>query len=201
MADGQFDAYMYFNASAKGNRLSGVKMGGETSDKYLTGKFKPAPIELASFSFGFSIDPTWIKKEQFARNNMVPRPRFDQLTITKTVDTSSPGFFQSLCLAGVHNEAVILQRRGGGDKATGGDIFLSFALKHVVVTKVEWDSGEKATPTETVTMKFDGIEIEYQPQESSGGHSKGKAKSASWTVAPDSDGDEDLGLSSLFDGG
>lgn len=201
MAGSQFDAYLYFNASAKGNRLTGVKMAGETTDKYLTGKYKPTPIELTSFTFGFSVDPGWIKKEQVAKNNMVPRPSFDELVITKAVDTSSAGFFQSLCLAGVHNEAVILQRRGGGDKATGGDIFLSIGLKHVVVTKVEWDSGAGPTPSETVTMKFDGIEIEYQPQESSGGHSKSKQKKASWTVAPDSDGDEDLGLSSLFDGG
>jgi type VI protein secretion system component Hcp len=191
----KLDAYLFFNAQAKGRRVSDLRMAGETKDKQINSLFTPAPIELLSYKLDFSIDPRWIKKEQQQKNNMVPVPRFGELEITKQVDTASPGMFLSLCNAGLHNEVKLVQRRSGGSLTTAGEIFIAMAFKHVVVVHVDWGVGENGVPIETARMKFDTIEIEYLPQESSGGHSASKKKKASWTLGDD---DSDMGLDALF---
>ncbi len=194
----KLDAFLYFNAQAKGRRISDLRMAGETTDKQINTLFTPAPIELLTYKLDFSIDPRWIKKEQQQKNNLVPVPRFGELEITKHVDLASPGMFLSLCNAGMHNEVKLVQRRSGGSLTTAGEIFLAMAFKHVVVTHLDWGVGEGATPVETVRMKFDTIEIEYLPQESSGGHSTSKKKKAAWTLGDD---DSDMGLDALFSEG
>jgi type VI protein secretion system component Hcp len=194
----KLDAFLFFNAQAKGRRVSDLRMTGETADKQINSLFSSTPIELLSYKLDFSIDPRWIKKEQQQKNNLVPVPRFGELEITKQMDTASPGLFLSLCNAGLHNEVKLVQRRSGGSLKTPGEIFIAMAFKHVVVTHVDWGVGETATPVETVKMKFDTIEIEYLPQESSGGHSTSKKKKAAWTLGDD---DSDMGLDALFSEG
>jgi type VI secretion system secreted protein Hcp len=88
---------------------------------------------------------------------------FSDLSFTHKIDKASPVLMKA-CATGVHiKEATITHRKAG----KGQQEFLIFKMNDVIVTSVQdGDSGDDLT--ESVSMAFAKIDLEYKPQKRDG---------------------------------
>lgn len=96
------------------------------------------------------------------------------LSITKTLDKSTPNLMMA-CSTGKHYpEARLVVRKAGGASAVE---YLVITLKEVMVTSYE--TGGVTTSdvlSEEVSLNFAKVEVSYQPQKSDGGKDGGALK-------------------------
>ncbi|HZS84163.1 MAG TPA: type VI secretion system tube protein Hcp [Stellaceae bacterium] len=213
------DAFLYFKKNKAGDT---VAIEGETTDLALVPSSKGSagsgkddgasagidrkeaiagsPIELQSYQLGLSIEALWpyqLKKAKAAAGksgnaNWLPKPKLNNFTFSKAVDSGTPGLFQALCTNATYDEVCLIQRRAGGTIAAAGHVFLKITFGQVVVTNMDWTTGgAEAPPLETVQLSYRSMKIEYWPQKHTGGR-ENAAKSAEFAL-PDgsSDGGED----------
>lgn len=87
---------------------------------------------------------------------------FKEFSIVHSIDKASPSLLAA-CATGTHlKEATITQRKAG----KGQQEFLIFKMNDVIVTGVTEVSG--APDSETVTLTFAKIDVEYKPQKADG---------------------------------
>jgi type VI secretion system secreted protein Hcp len=88
---------------------------------------------------------------------------FHDLSFTHKIDKASPVLMKA-CATGVHiKEATITHRKAGKSQQE----FLIFKMNDVIVTSVQdGDSGDDQT--ESVSMAFAKIDLEYRPQKPDG---------------------------------
>jgi type VI secretion system secreted protein Hcp len=87
---------------------------------------------------------------------------FKEFSIVHSIDKASPVLLAA-CATGVHlKEATITQRKAG----KGHQDFLIFKMNDVIITSVAEVSG--APDSETVTLTFAKIDVEYKPQKADG---------------------------------
>jgi len=87
---------------------------------------------------------------------------FKEFSIVHSIDKASPSLLAA-CATGVHlKEATITQRKAG----KGHQDFLIFKMNDVIITGVAEVSG--APDSETVTLTFAKIDVEYKPQKADG---------------------------------
>ena len=88
---------------------------------------------------------------------------FHDLSFTHKIDKASPVLMKA-CATGVHiKEATITHRKAG----KGQQEFLIFKMNDVIVTSVQdGDSGDDRT--ESVSIAFAKIDLEYRPQKRDG---------------------------------
>jgi type VI secretion system secreted protein Hcp len=98
----------------------------------------------------------------------VGKAHFNDLTFTHYVDKASPNLMMA-CAEGKHlPKAVLAQRKSGG----GAQEYLIVTMEGVIVTSVNTSdtaNGGREPPTETVSLQFGKIDLEYKPQKDDSG--------------------------------
>ncbi len=91
---------------------------------------------------------------------------FQDLSIGKRIDAASPPLMLS-CASGQHIKSALLSARKAG---AGPAEYLTIKLEDVLVTSVAvGEPGPKGGGTETVTLNFAKVALEYLPQKTAGG--------------------------------
>ena len=136
--------------------LDGIE--GESTDQDFKGK-----IEIETFGFGVSNEGTMAK----GGGGGTGRAKFENITITKVIDKSSPKLFKSAATGDHIKKAVISARKASGK---GNQyVYVSYTLEDVMVTGYS-TTAVPGNPVlqETVKLDFTRIKIEYKPQKADG---------------------------------
>jgi type VI secretion system secreted protein Hcp len=92
------------------------------------------------------------------------RASFHDLSFTHKIDKASPVLMQA-CATGVHlKEGTITRRKAG----KGHQEFLVIKMNDVVITAMTDADSSEGESTETVSLAFAKIDIEYRPQKADG---------------------------------
>lgn len=136
-----------------------IKIGdikGESQDKT-----HPGEIEVLSWSWGAS-NPTNIA---YGSGGGTGKVSFSDLSFMHEVDKATPALYQA-CATGKHyDQAVLVARKSGGGEAKE---YLNVKLETVFVSSAQISQGGNERPTESVTLSFGKITIEYKPQTQKG---------------------------------
>lgn len=118
-------------------------------------------IEVLSFSFGASQPGS----SGFGGGGGVGKVQVHDFQFSKYYDKSSPKLFEA-CATGKHDAKLTLTcRKAGGTQQEYLKVVLSEAL---IASVQDSGSGGDSLPTESVTVNFSKIEIEYKPQDEKG---------------------------------
>jgi type VI secretion system secreted protein Hcp len=132
-----------------------VKLG-DIKGESLDDKHKDE-IEVYSFSWGVTNSAGTTSS-----GGATPKATFKEFSIVHAIDKASPSILAA-CATGTHlKEATITQRKAG----KGQQEFLIFKMNDVIVTSVAEVSG--APDSETVSLTFAKIDVEYKPQKPDG---------------------------------
>jgi type VI secretion system secreted protein Hcp len=89
---------------------------------------------------------------------------FQDLSITHKLDKASPMLLRG-CATGQHlKEATITRRKAG----KGQQEYLVIKLNDVIITSVSEADSSGSDQTETVTLAFAKVDVEYRPQKADG---------------------------------
>jgi type VI secretion system secreted protein Hcp len=134
-------------------------------------------IEIYSFSWGAS-NPTTVGSSTGGLS--AGKVQVSSFNIMKKSDKASPVLFNACCTGKHFDDAVVTLNKATGDG--GQAMFLKYTFTDVMVESVQWSgsTGGDDTPTESVSLAFAKVEIEYQQQDSKG--SVGKPVLASWDL-------------------
>jgi type VI secretion system secreted protein Hcp len=139
-----FDTFMVFTVGTG----DAPPANGESQDPTF-----PNSIEVFSFSWGES-NPTTI-----GPTGPTPgRVSVSSFNIMKKTDSSSPALFTA-SVGGKHYDTVKVSMRKTGT----ANVFLTYTFSNVYVESIQWSgsSGGDDTPTESVSLAFGGVTIEY----------------------------------------
>lgn len=143
--------------------MSIPEISGEATDNAHKGE-----IDVLSWSWGCSNSGTTHDGSTSGSNG---KASFDDLSMTKWVDKSSP-FLMLYCANGKHlNDATLTVRKAGKDPATSTtDMdYLIIEMKNILVTSVSTGgSGGEDRLTENVTLNFSNVKVTYKEQDSKG---------------------------------
>jgi type VI secretion system secreted protein Hcp len=130
---------------------------GDIKGESLDSKHK-GEIEVLSWSWGVS-NPVSLAGSGAGQG----KAHFHDLSFTHKIDKASPALMQA-CATGVHlKEATITHRKAG----KGQQEFLVIKLNDVIITALgDLDTGDDST--ETVSLAFAKIGVEYRPQKADG---------------------------------
>ncbi len=120
-------------------------------------------IDILSFSFGAS-NPTTVAKGTGAGASQVNISSFN---IMKMSDLSSTAFFLR-CAKGEHiPEALVTHPKSGG---TNPLEYLTYKFTKVYVDSIQWSGsgGGDDSPTESLSLAFEKVEIVYSSQNDDG---------------------------------
>jgi len=118
-------------------------------------------FEIKDFSFGVE-NPTTIGSATGGAG--AGKIKFNEFTITKSVDKASPVLFKS-CAAGEHYKKVTLEmRKAGGDPQGAGTPFLKYSFSTVFTTKIDWSGPGDEGPEESITFVYGTLGIQYTDQ-------------------------------------
>jgi type VI secretion system secreted protein Hcp len=141
-----FDAFL---------KLEGIK--GESTDA----KHK-AEIDIESFSWGAvqSVGATGGGKS-------AGKASISSFNFLKKTDSSSAVLFQGCCTGQHFKDALVTIRRAGGKDPVE---YLKYKFSDVMVEAVQWSgsAGGEETPSESVTLAFNKVEITYTPMDATG---------------------------------
>jgi len=160
-----FDTYM---------KISSPDVPGEATAKGMENQ-----IEIYSFSWGAS-NPTTVGPGSTGLS--AGRASVSSFNVMKKTETSSPKLFAACC-AGQHYAKVEVTMR----KATGTDggqaTFLKYTFEDVMVESIQWSgsTGGDDSPTESLSLAFAKVAIDYSKQDEKTGSMK-SAGNASWGV-------------------
>jgi type VI secretion system secreted protein Hcp len=132
-------------------------------------------IDILSFSFGAS-NPTTVGKGTGAGASQVNLSSFN---IMKSTDLASTALFLR-CAKGEHiPTAIVTLRKAGGENALE---YLQYKFSKVYVDNIQWSgsSGGDDSPTESLSLAFEKVEIVYS-QQGEGGTAK-KTVGSGWDI-------------------
>ncbi len=111
------------------------------------------------------------------------RPSFQDFSIIHRFDLASPSLMLACC-NGKHIPEARLTVRSAGEKPLE---YLKITLNDVIVTSVSTGgSGDEDRPTETVTLNYAKVKVEYQQQNRDG--SAGPKNDMSWDLRANKEG-------------
>jgi type VI secretion system secreted protein Hcp len=148
-----YDAYLYFEGGTPA-------VEGETADHTYAAK---KAISIYSFSWGIS-NPTTVGH---GGGMSAGKASISSLNIMKRVDTASAALCL-LCASGGHlPKAYLVLRKAGGNTQLE---YLKYTLEEVYVESVQFSgsSGGDDYPTESVSLAFGKITMEYSKQKPDG---------------------------------
>lgn len=165
-----FDTYLKFTG---GNDVKGES----------TGKGHEGEIEIYSFSFGAS-NPTTIGSGSGGLSG--GKVSISSFNVMKKTELSSAKLF-SACAAGEHfKEALVTAQKATG-VAGEQAAFLTYKFEDVMIESIQWSgsSGGDDTPTESLSIAFGKVSIEYFKQDDDAGGLT-SAGAASWNMTTNS---------------
>ncbi len=166
------DNFLSFTTTAT-SPYGSIKVVGESQDPTHMGA-----IEIAAFAFGIE-NPTTIGSTSSGAG--AGKAKFDEIDITKSVDTASPALFEAAA-AGVHFPQMLLKIRKTG--VANQPDYLIYDFREVFVTKIEWTGGGGGEVTEEmVTLAYGALQISYAPQNANGAY--GKPQLGQWSQITD----------------
>jgi type VI secretion system secreted protein Hcp len=135
-------------------------------------------IEIYSFSWGAN-NPTTVGHGTGLTAGKVSVSSFN---IMKKTDKASPSLFQACCAGKTYGEATVTLQKASGD-ASNPIPFLKYSFKNVMVESIQWSgsSGGDDTPTESLSLAFASVQIDYEPQSMPG--ESGAPVSVKWDIA------------------
>ena len=92
------------------------------------------------------------------------RRSYTALTIQKSIDQATTGLMSALATNDLVKEARLTMRKAGG---TQEDYFI-LSLKEARITGVRHVTGADGYTTETVSIMFTKVDVEYRPQKTTG---------------------------------
>jgi len=104
-------------------------------------------------------------------------PKVSEITITKDVDRASPSLRQCVSTGCRYPTAELTVRKAGG----GQQEYVRYTLTDVTISSYRMSGGDR--PSESITLNFAKIEMNYEPQQKSG---TGAPAAASHVMAPSS---------------
>lgn len=117
-------------------------------------------IEVLSFSWGIA-NPANVKASGGGGGG---KATFTDLSFLHNVDKASPNLLNA-CATGAHlKQATITHRKAG----KGQQEYLIIKMEDVIVTGVALTDGSGEAGSETVSMAFAKIDLEYKPQKPDG---------------------------------
>ncbi len=97
------------------------------------------------------------------------KPKFQDFSFTHKIDKASPVLMQA-CATGVHlKEATITHRKAG----KGQQEFLIIKMNDVIITALTDADSSDGGSTETVSLVFAKVDVEYKPQKADGSFDAG----------------------------
>lgn len=134
-------------------------------------------IEIYSFSWGAS-NPTTVGTGSTGLS--AGKASVSSFNIMKKTDKTSPVLFNACCNGKHFKDAVVTMNKASGD--AGQAPFLVYTFTDVMIESIQWSgsTGGDDTPTESVSLAFAKVEIEYQQQDAKG--AVGKPVLASWDI-------------------
>ena len=158
-----------------GSTLSGEPV----TDQFFSGaQFADATVvQLRSYAFG--------AQNQVAAGSAgagTGRTRFEELSISKPVDRSSAGLFNTMATGGHLRAVQLYLRRSGGPDARP---YLAYEFQVVAVTKIDWSGadGDDAA-SESVTFAYGALALGYRGRHADG--SLTSATRAGWSAVSNS---------------
>jgi type VI secretion system secreted protein Hcp len=161
-----YDAFVVFTGEPK--------VQGETTDKTFAAK---KALEIYSFSLGAS-NPSTIGSA--GGGGGAGKVSLSSFNFMKKTDTSSPVLFTA-CATGSHFDKVeVFLRKAGG--TAGQEPYLTYTFDEAFVDSIQWSgsSGGDDTPSESVSIAYGKITIDYKPQKEKG--TLGDSVMAYWDV-------------------
>lgn len=147
--------------------LEGVK--GESKDSAHTDK-----IELMSWQFGASQQGTM----HAGGGGGAGKAMFQDLTIQKYVDSSSPTLWQHLTTGNHFATGKLIQRKAGGEKLE----YFTIELKKVLISSISTGGSDgEDRLMESLTLNFEEFKLSYTPQKDDG--TGDAAVEFSWNIA------------------
>jgi type VI secretion system secreted protein Hcp len=132
---------------------------GDIKGESLDSKHKDE-IEVLSFSWGVT-NPANIKA---SGGGGASKTTFTDLSFLHSIDKASPNLLKA-CATGAHlKEATITHRKAG----KGQEEYLIITMNDVIVTGVALADSSVAAGSETVSMAFAKVDLEYKPQKADG---------------------------------
>jgi type VI secretion system Hcp family effector len=123
---------------------------------------KSAAFEIKDFSFGVE-NPTTIGSATGGAG--AGKIKFNEFTIKKTSDSSSPLFFKN-CAVGAHYKEVTLEMRKVNDKNSSDSVvYQRFTFGTVFTTKIDWSGPGDEGPEESITFVYGVLSVEYVGQD------------------------------------
>ena len=143
-----------------------------------TAKGMEKKIEIYSFSWGAS-NPTSVGPGKTGIS--AGRVSVSSFNLMKKTDDSSATLFLKCCQGATIPKATVTMRKAGGD--AGQKPFLVYKFTEVMVESIQWSgsSGGDDTPTESVSLAFAKVEIEYWLAGKDGKVTE-KGKGATWDL-------------------
>jgi type VI secretion system secreted protein Hcp len=130
-------------------------------------------IDIFSYSLGAS-NPSSVSSGQGSGASKVD---ISSISLQKVIDKTTPILFLKCC-SGKHFAKAQLVVREAGDKPIE---YLIMKFEQVFVDSVSWGGANGGgKPTESLTLSFAKVEIEYYPQKEDG--SRGNKVPAGWDV-------------------
>ncbi len=141
-----------------------------------TAKGKTDHSDIHSFSWGAS-NPTTVSSGGGLGAGKVSLSSFN---IMKRTDKASPLIFMACCMGTHIGEVLVTLRKAGGESPLD---YIVYTFKDCMIESVQWSgsSGGDDTPTESVSIAYTSVKIEYQPQKSDGSK-EGGSISGSWDI-------------------
>ena len=122
----------------------------------------PEAFEIKDFSFGVENATTIGSATGGAGTGKI---KFNEFTIKKTSDQSSPAFFKNCCV-GAHYKTVTVSMRKIGRETASGE-FLRFKFDTVFTTKIDWSGPGDEGPEESITFVYGKLGIRFTPESGS----------------------------------
>jgi type VI secretion system secreted protein Hcp len=133
---------------------------GDIKGESLDDKHK-AEIEVLSWSWGVT---NAVTPAGTGAGAGAGKAKFQDFFFTHKIDKASPVLMQA-CATGVHlKEATITHRKAG----KGQQEFLIIKMNDVIVTALTDADSSDGGSTETVSLAFAKVDVEYKPQKSDG---------------------------------
>jgi type VI secretion system secreted protein Hcp len=144
------------------------KVVGESQDKA-----HPNTVPVSAYTFGVENKQTIGSTSGGAGSG---KATLNTLTISKSVDLSSPSLYATSASGGHFQQVNLYVRKAGG----GAGDYLIYRFKLVFVSKITWsDSSGDDAPQEEVDFEYGALQVQYAQQNPSG--QLGTPKQQSWS--------------------
>jgi type VI secretion system secreted protein Hcp len=136
-------------------------------------------IEIYSFSWGAS-NPTTVGSGSSGLS--AGKASVSSFNIMKKTELSSCKLFAACCAGQHYKDATVEMSKATGVEG-GQKVFLKYVFTDVMVESVQWSgsTGGDDTPTESVSLAFAKVAIEYSKQDEETG-AMSAAGNASWDL-------------------